>query len=1115
MATIPPKSFAVRFSQFVTQANTTAVNVPVIAGNTTVNSVVNATSIVVQSATSNVNLTANGLVVGTAVANGTTFSVGNSTVNATHTATSFQAAGPTSTVTVNNSNIAVGANVIANTTAVFIGNSTVNTTHTATSFQATSTISTTVVNNSVVAVGANVIVNTSIVAVGNSTISSYVSAASIKTGGTLVANGSQGTAGQVLTSSGSGNAYWSSAAGGGGANLTANTTTSQTMYLPMSNTTTGAWTNAVVDTGLTFVPLTRTLTSPVVVANVAQINVGNITTGNVSGSISFGSGASNIVINSTAISISGSIGNSGQVLSSTGTGLAWANAAAGGGGGGSGTTTNALEFGVGLATDDDIVWNNAGNSSFGAIRLGNGIAHSNTYTVVGATGENYDRGAVYIYNNTTGALHYKISGIGGYGEGFGGNIAINGNYIAVSATNYSSSRGRVYVFNMGNWAAYSGSTVSITSADITLTNPMSSGGYGFGTSLSMSSLYLAIGAPGNTSGGYSSGGMVYVYDLAGTLKYTINNPTAYSTSAYDYFGQSVALGGAGGATLVVGAPYEGDPSTGGSGVGKLYVFTITNIPNGGTVTSSNYTSYGYVINNPDPVSQSPQMGTSVAFNGIYIIAGAPYRYYSDASGVTDNTVKYDVGAVYVFDAINNGAFLYKIDTPNPITSSAQNFGQAVAVNGSNLIVGEPNGSLSAPEGDGAIYLYELQATKAVLKKVHSAPNLVGRNITTGFGQFIAISNNYIAAGSPGEQTFSDLWTATGAVHLYTTKRTFNGSNSTIISLAKTSVKPGVYGSGDSYNINIPQMAVDRYGRINRIGTVSVSLPQQTLVSTFSTIQAGGASLQAINNDVLNIAAGNNVTITADSMTKTITISSTGGSSAGGGGGALSANAYFMIRVGPSAVNVDNSSTGVTTTPAAQGQLFIGSIYVSTMGNGPATVQMISGQSFGPMNQYTGQYAYSYGPSGPEYPWYSMSPQSGSTNLAFTLSNYMSMARIYVFGWILNSSSNPQTMTIVNGNNGSQYLPGGSGDIYVPNYPQNNGIYINSPDWCYGTISGMGGPLDFSNFTPASGVSLYYDASIGFTLFRCPPSIWATGSPLGAVTNAGSSSYVVSGYYFGT
>lgn len=80
------------------------------------------------------------------------------------------------------------------------------------------------------------------------------------------ANGSLGTAGQILTSNGS-DTYWSTvAAGSNGTSiaLTANNTDAATYYFPMSNVSSGTWSNGVVsDTGLYFVPSTGTLSATV------------------------------------------------------------------------------------------------------------------------------------------------------------------------------------------------------------------------------------------------------------------------------------------------------------------------------------------------------------------------------------------------------------------------------------------------------------------------------------------------------------------------------------------------------------------------------------------------------------------------------------------------------------------------------------------------------------------------------------------------------------------------------------------------------------------------------------------------------------------------------------
>lgn len=95
--------------------------------------------------------------------------------------------------------LSIGSNVIVNTSTVFVGNSTVNTIH----------------NSSSIAVGANIIVNTTIVFIGNSTVSLSANSSTLILSNTtgIYANGSLGTANQVLTSNGS-TVYWATSTGG-------------------------------------------------------------------------------------------------------------------------------------------------------------------------------------------------------------------------------------------------------------------------------------------------------------------------------------------------------------------------------------------------------------------------------------------------------------------------------------------------------------------------------------------------------------------------------------------------------------------------------------------------------------------------------------------------------------------------------------------------------------------------------------------------------------------------------------------------------------------------------------------------------------------------------------
>jgi hypothetical protein len=112
----------------------------------------------------------------------------------------------------------VGANVTAlmvgNTTANITGNSTMlriaNSTTSANLTPLTLTIGTSVVNTTVVATGANVFMNTTAVDVGNTVVTSTL----LTLGGQVNANGSVGSAGQVLTSGATNNVYWTTPATG-------------------------------------------------------------------------------------------------------------------------------------------------------------------------------------------------------------------------------------------------------------------------------------------------------------------------------------------------------------------------------------------------------------------------------------------------------------------------------------------------------------------------------------------------------------------------------------------------------------------------------------------------------------------------------------------------------------------------------------------------------------------------------------------------------------------------------------------------------------------------------------------------------------------------------------
>ena len=92
----------------------------------------------------------------------------------------------------------------------------------------------------------------------------------------------------------------------------------------------------------------------------------------------------------------------------------------------------------------------------------------------------------------------------------------------------------------------------------------------FGYSVATDGNYAIVGAPYEDDAGGTQSGKAYIFDVTtGSLLHTLHNPNAYSTSADDYFGLSVAISGN---RVVVSAYAEGD--AGGTYSGKAYFYQI-------------------------------------------------------------------------------------------------------------------------------------------------------------------------------------------------------------------------------------------------------------------------------------------------------------------------------------------------------------------------------------------------------------------------------------------------------------------------------------------------------------------------------------------------------------
>lgn len=317
---------------------------------------------------------------------------------------------------------------------------------------------------------------------------------------------------------------------------------------------------------------------------------------------------------------------------------------------------------------------------------------SGNYAIVGATAEDdasgTTSGKVYIYNLSTGSLVYTLNNPNPYGtsatDQFGLSIDILGNYAVVASPYEDESvslqqSGKIYIYSLVD-----GSLVRT----INNPNPYSTSNNdqfgGVRTGIAMNSTYVIVGAANEGDAGGTLSGKAYIYNLStGALVYTLNNPNAYSTSAADQFGYSVAISDN---YAIVSAQSEDD--AGGSGSGKAYIFSLAD------------GSLVHTLDNPNAYSTSnlDQFGFCVSMTDSYAIVGTPTE--DDAGGTSS-------GKVYVFD-VATGSLLHTFDNPNPYsTSLSDQFGWSAAISGNYVIVGAYGEDEAAGTNSGKVYIYQL------------------------------------------------------------------------------------------------------------------------------------------------------------------------------------------------------------------------------------------------------------------------------------------------------------------------------------------------------------------------------------------------------------------------
>lgn len=250
-----------------------------------------------------------------------------------------------------------------------------------------------------------------------------------------------------------------------------------------------------------------------------------------------------------------------------------------------------------------------------------------------------------------------------------------------------------------------------------------------GYSVAAGSTYLVVASPYDDTGGEDCG-IVGVYHASnGNLITTLVNPVP---SQQAHFGWSVAVEGN---RIVVGVK---DDDTGAGDSGIAYVYDMA---------SSTPTVPVAGLANPDP-GENDSFGYSVAISGSRVVVGCRHG----DSGVAD------AGMAYVYDLSTSVPAEPVVTLPNPM-ASGQNFGHAVAISGSRVVIAAPqeNGT-----GDlSRVYVYDVSSAAPQTPLASFADASPATN--ERFGWAVSVSGDMVAIGAPQDDTGADN---SGACYLY-------------------------------------------------------------------------------------------------------------------------------------------------------------------------------------------------------------------------------------------------------------------------------------------------------------------------------------------------------------
>ena len=384
--------------------------------------------------------------------------------------------------------------------------------------------------------------------------------------------------------------------------------------------------------------------------------------------------------------------------------------------------------------------------------VGNSVALSDTYALIGARRVASSQGNAYLFNLNTKAwtdlaatTDNPITALASNSL-FGDSVALNDTYALIGAQDSSSTRGNAYLFNL--------TTNAWTDLATTTGQPITalSSNSWVGDAVALNDTYALIGAPGV--------GTAYLYNLNGganawtSLIATAGAPAPQSGTN---FGWSVALSST--HALIGANTYDyTDNGTTTNDSGNAYLYNL----NGGANAWADLIdiSVNPLPPLPLPVQQGANFGSSVALTDTHALIGAHAYDYTPSGGTASN----NSGNAFLYDLSTNTWINLLATTDAPSIQAGAQFGISVALNETYALIGSH--ATSSFRGDA--YLYKLDGTNSFTSNCATTGTLTsawctlsssaGQPITSlfsssFFGIAVALNDTHALIGAWGVSNF--------------------------------------------------------------------------------------------------------------------------------------------------------------------------------------------------------------------------------------------------------------------------------------------------------------------------------------------------------------------------